>query len=233
MVFRFSILAADPMIQKPIQMNWDAKGRLWCATSETYPQLVPGKTPNDKIFVLEDTTGSGKADRSTIFADGLFLPTAVSPGDGGVYVTNSTEILHLSDTTGSGKADQRRVVLAGFGTEDTHHIDHTLRWGPDGKLYFLQSIYIHSHLETPHGLKTLLASGVWRLDTRTLDLDVYSRGLVNPWGIVWDKWGQTFETDGAGPDGITFAFPGACFMSAAGVENVMSGLIPGSPNFAW
>ena len=230
--FQIQLFAADPMVQKPIQMNWDAKGRLWCATSETYPQLVPGRTPNDKIFVLEDSTGSGKADKSTVFAEGLFLPTAVVPGDGGVYVTNSTEILHLADTTGSGKADQRRVVLAGFGTEDTHHIVHTLRWGPDGKLYFIQSIYIHSHLETPHGLKTLLASGVWRFDTHTLDLDVYSRGLVNPWGILWDKWGQTFETDGAGGEGINYAFPGISFTSAAGVDKVMKGLNPGSPKYA-
>ena len=230
--FEIHLFAADPMIQKPIQMNWDAKGRLWCATSETYPQLAPGKVPNDKIFILEDTTGSGKADKSTVFAEGLFLPTAVVPGDGGAYVTNSTEILHLADTKGTGKADQRRVVLSGFGTEDTHHIVHTLRWGPDGRLYFIQSIYIHSHLETPHGLKTLLASGVWRFDTRTLDLEVYSRGLVNPWGIVWTRWGQTFETDGAGGEGINYAFPGASFTSAASVEKVMRGLNPGSPKYA-
>ena len=230
--FEIHLFAADPMIEKPIQMNWDGKGRLWCATSATYPQLVPGQVPNDKIVILEDTTGSGKADKSTVFADGLFIPNSVVPGDGGAYVTNSTQIVHLKYTKGTGKADERRVVLAGFGTEDTHHIVHTLHWGPDGRLYFLQSIYIHSHLETPHGLKTLLGSGVWRFDTRTLDLDVYSRGLVNPWGIVWDRWGQTFETDGAGGEGINYAFPGAGFMSAVGYEKVMPGLNPGSPKYA-
>ncbi|HEY2584200.1 MAG TPA: PVC-type heme-binding CxxCH protein [Tepidisphaeraceae bacterium] len=230
--FEIHLWAADPMIEKPIQMNWDGHGRLWCAASETYPQLVPGKTPNDKVIVLEDTTGSGKADKSTVFADGLFLPTAVVPGDGGAYVTNSTEILHLRDTKGTGKADERRVVLAGFGAEDTHHIVHTLRWGPDGKLYFLQSIYIHSHLETPRGLKTLLGSGAWRYDTRTLDLGVYSRGLVNPWGLLWDRWGNTFETDGAGGEGINYAFPGIGFTSAVGYDRIMPGLNPGSPKYA-
>ena len=230
--FEIHLYASDPMIEKPIQMSWDSKGRLWCATSETYPQLKPGQVPNDKIYVLEDSKGEGKADKSTIFADGLFIPTAVIPGDGGVYVTNSTEILHLKDTSGAGKADTRRVVLAGFGTEDTHHIVHTLRWGPDGRLYFLQSIYIHSHLETPRGVRTLLGSGVWRFDTRTLDLGVYSRGLVNPWGIVWDRWGQTFETDGAGFQGIAYAFPGAGFESAVGMDRVMPGLNPASPKYA-
>ena len=144
-----------------------AAGGSGVATSQTYPQLVPGQVPNDKIVILEDTTGSGKADKSTVFADGLFIPNSVVPGDGGVYVTNSTEILHLKDTKGTGKADERRVVLAGFGTEDTHHIVHTLHWGPDGRLYFIQSIYIHSHLETPHGLKLCwaAASGVSTPDT--------------------------------------------------------------------
>jgi len=230
--FEINLFASDPMVEKPIQMNWDRRGRLWCATSETYPQLKPGQVPNDKIYIVENTTGSGKADKSTIFADGLFIPTAVIPGDGGVYVTNSTEIVHLKDAKGAGKADTRRVVLAGFGTEDTHHIVHTLRWGPDGRLYFLQSIYIHSHLETPHGLRTLLGSGVWRFDTRTLDLGVYSRGLVNPWGIVWDRWGQTFETDGAGGQGVNYAFPGAGFESAVAMDRVLPGLNPGSPKYA-
>ena len=229
--WEINLFASDPMLEKPIQMNWDAQGRLWCATSETYPQVKPGQVPNDKIYILEDTKGQGKADKATVFADGLFIPTAVIPGDGGVYVTNSTEILHLSDSKGTGKADTRRVVLAGFGTEDTHHIVHTLRWGPDGKLYFLQSIYIHSHLETPRGVRHLLGSGVWRFDTRTLDLGVYSRGLVNPWGIVWDPWGQTFETDGAGGEGINYAFPGIGFTSAVGLEKIMPGLNPGSPKY--
>ena len=229
--FEINLFASDPMIQKPIEMNWDNRGRLWCATSEMYPQLVPGQVPNDKIFILEDTTGSGKADKSTVFADGLMIPNAVIPGDGGAYVTNSTEILFLKDSKGGNRADTRRVVLAGFGTEDTHHIVHTLRWGNDGKLYFLQSLYIHAHLETPTGLKTLLASGVWRYDTRTLDLGVYSRGLVNPWGIVWDKWGQTFETDGAGGQGINYAFTGASFESAVGADRLLPGLNPRSPKY--
>src|SRR6266446_6847973 len=95
--FEINLFASDPMIQKPIEINWDTKGRLWCGTSETYPQLKPGEKPNDKIFILEDTRGAGKADKSTVFAERLFIPNAVTPGDGGVYVTNSTQILFLKD----------------------------------------------------------------------------------------------------------------------------------------
>ena len=86
-------------------------------------------------------SGDGKADKSTIFAEGLLTPTGILPGDGGVYVANSTEILHFMDTDGDGKADKRRRVLTGFGVADTHHLIHTFRWGPEGSLFFNQAIY--------------------------------------------------------------------------------------------
>lgn len=103
--FEVNLFASDPEVIKPIQMNWDAEGRLWVVSSTVYPHLKPGETANDKILVLEDSNGDGKADKSTIFAEGLITPTGILPGDNGVYVANSTEILHLKDTDGDGKAD--------------------------------------------------------------------------------------------------------------------------------
>lgn len=229
--WQVNLFAADPAIEKPIEINWDNRGRLWCATSRTYPQVAPGQTPDDRIIILEDTTGSGRADKSTVFADHLFLPNAVAPGDGGAYVTNSTEILHIDEVGNTGVGSTRRVVLSGFGTEDTHHIVHTLRWGFDGRLYFNQSIYIHSHIETPWGEKTLLGSGTWRFEPQTMRLDVLSHGMVNPWGTVFDSWGRCFGTDGAGSEGIGCIFPGVAFTSAVGFERTMPGLTPGSPKY--
>ena len=112
--FEINLFAADPMIDPPIQMAWDERGRLFVATSASYPQPVSGQAPNDKIFVLEDTDGDGQADRSILFADSLLTPTGVLPGDGGVYVANSTEILHLRDTDGDGRADQPARGAFGF-----------------------------------------------------------------------------------------------------------------------
>lgn len=227
--FEVNLFADEPMLAKPIQMNWDEQGRLWVVGSKDYPQLKPGEVPNDKIYVLEDTTGDGKADVSTIFAEGLHIPTGILPGDGGAYVANSTEILHLKDTNGDGKADQRRRILSGFGTGDTHHLIHTFRWGPAGRFYFNQSIYIHSRVETPRGVKELKGGGVWRFHPETMELGVFSRGLINPWGLRFDKWGQSFLTDGAGREGINYAFPGATFVSAPGAERILQGLNPGQP----
>nr|WP_146899374.1 PVC-type heme-binding CxxCH protein [Adhaeribacter aerolatus] len=227
--FEVTLFAAEPLVAKPIQMNWDADGRLWVVSSTAYPHLKTGEEANDKIFVLEDTNKDGKADKSTVFAEGLLTPTGILPGDGGVYVANSTEILHFADTDNDGKADQRRVILTGFGTADTHHLIHTFRWGPEGSLYFNQSIYIYSHVETPAGVKRLEGGGVWQLRPKNLALDVYAKGLINPWGLQFNRWGQSFLTDGAGNEGINYAFPGATFVTSPGAERIIRGLNPGQP----
>ncbi|WP_165251442.1 PVC-type heme-binding CxxCH protein [Paludisphaera soli] len=229
--FEVNLFAADPLIAKPIQMNFDAAGRLWIASSEVYPQIKPGQEANDKILVLEDKDGDGRAESTTVFADGLLIPTGLEPGDGGVYVANSTELLHLKDADDDGKADSTRVVLSGFGTEDTHHLLHTLRWGHDGMLYFNQSIYIHSHLETPHGVRRLNGGGIWRFRPETMELDVFIRGLVNTWGHQIDAWGQSFATDGAGGEGINYCLPGAYYVTAVDAVRLLKGLNPGSPKY--
>jgi len=227
--FEVNLYAADPMLAKPIQMNFDAQGRLWIASSEVYPQIKPGQKPTDKILVIEDKDGDGKAESTKAFAEGLFIPTGVLPGDGGVYVANSTELIHLRDTDGDGKADQSRIVLSGFGTEDTHHLLHTLRWGHDGQMYMNQSIYIHSHVETPYGVKRLNGGGIWRFRPETMQLDVLCYGFVNPWGHHFDRWGQSFATDGAYNEGINYVFPGSVFVTAPGASRLVAGLNPGSP----
>lgn len=227
--FEVNLYASDPQLAKPIHMNFDAKGQLWIASSEVYPQIKPGQKATDKIIVLKDSTGDGKADQRTVFVDNLLIPTGVVPGDGGVYVANSTDLVHYSDTDGDGKADRTRVVLSGFGTEDTHHLLHTLRWGPDGALYMNQSIYIHSHVETPMGVKRLLGGGIWRFRPETMELEVFCRGFVNPWGHHFDYWGQSFATDGAYVEGINYVFPGAVFAAAPNEPRRLKGLNPGSP----
>lgn len=229
--FEVNLFAADPQLHKPIQMNFDPQGRLWVAASEVYPQIAPGQAASDKILILEDTNGDGTSDKTTVFADGLLIPTGVEPGDGGAYVANSTEVLHYRDTDGDGKADQSRIILSGFGTEDTHHILHTFRWGMDGQLYMNQSIYIHSHVETPYGVRRLNAGGIWQFRPETMRLEVFARGWVNSWGHTFDRWGQSFATDGAGGEGINYVVPGASYPAVFGVPRILHGLNPGSPKY--
>ncbi len=229
--FEVSLYAADPLIAKPIHMNFDAQGRLWIASSTVYPQVKPGEEASDKILVVSDRDGDGTAEMVEVFADGLLIPTGVLPGDGGVYVANSTELLHFSDTDGDARADKRRVVLSGFGTEDTHHLLHTLRWGPDGLMYMNQSIYIHSHIETPYGVRRMNGGGTWFFRPETLELDTFMLGLVNHWGHVFDAHGQSLMTDGAGFQGINFVFPGFVGMTSPGAKRIVDGLNPGEPKY--
>jgi putative heme-binding domain-containing protein len=224
---QIQLFAQNPHLAKPIQMNFDAKGRLWVASSEVYPQILPGQMASDKIIILEDLNNDGQADKSTVFADNLLIPTGIEPGDDGVYVGQSTELLHLKDNDGDGKADESRVIAAGFGTEDTHHILHSLRWGFDGRLYFNQSIYIRTHMETPHVVHRLESGGVWRMRPETLKAEIFLRGFCNPWGHHYDEFGQSFVTDGAGGQGLSYGVPGAMYFTYARAPKLLESVSPG------
>ena len=228
-----TLWAENPQLHKPIQINFDARGRLWVASSEVYPQIEPGQAATDKIVILEDTQGTGHADKATVFADGLLIPTGVIPGDGGVYVAQSTELLHFKDTNGDGRADQRRVVLSGFGTEDVHHNLHTLAWGLDGRLWMNQSIYTRTETETPNGVVRLRSGGIMALRTDNLRMDIIFRGWVNAWGHQFDQFGQSFVTDGAGFFGINWGVPGALYETYAKARRTLQSVSPGRyPKFA-
>jgi len=232
--FEVSLFAENPMLYKPIQMNWDPQGRLWIASSRLYPQIAPGQDAVDSVIVLEDTNGDGKAEKSTVFADGLLIPTGVLPdGKGGCYVAASHQLLHFADTDGDGKGDRKTIVLSSFGTEDTHHNLHTLRWGYDGHMYLNQSIYTHTHIETPWGVRRLNSAGIWRFNPDTWRLDVFTRGGCNPWGHHWDQFGNSFFTDGAGFKGVYHAMEGATYFTYSDMRREAESISPGNyPKFA-
>ncbi|MCA9047343.1 MAG: azurin, partial [Planctomycetaceae bacterium] len=132
-----------PEIAAPIQMRWDVRGRLWVSCSTTYPHVYPGFEPDDKLVILEDTDGDGRADKSTVFAEDLHIPLSFELGDGGVYVSEEPHLTFLQDTDGDDRADVRQGLLTGFGTEDSHHALHDFIWTPDGDLLFHESIFHH------------------------------------------------------------------------------------------
>ncbi|MGH9660356.1 MAG: PVC-type heme-binding CxxCH protein, partial [Bryobacteraceae bacterium] len=186
-------------IGKAVAMTFDGRGRLWVATMPTYPHYYPGKPPDDKLIILEDTNGDGKADKHTVFASGLYLAAGFELGYGGVFIAQQPNLVFLKDTNGDDVADERHVVLHGFGTEDSHHAIHAFTWGPAGELYLHEGTFHHSQVETPWGTVRVDEAAVFRYEPRTQKLGVFvSYPFANPWGHCFDPWGQDFIADASG-----------------------------------
>jgi putative heme-binding domain-containing protein len=198
-----------PELAKPVQMQFDAKGRLWVAVFPSYPHWKPKDELNDKILILEDTKGTGRADKCTVFADHLNAPTGFEFYNGGVLVAQAPDLLFLKDTKGTGKADLRVRVLSGLDSADTHHTANSFALDPGGALYFQEGVFHRTQVETPYGPPQRLAdAGVFRYEPRTQKFEVYvTYGFANPHGHVFDHWGQDFVFDGTGAD----PFHGALF----------------------
>ena len=186
-------------LENPVAMAFDAKGRLWIATMPSYPHYLPGEPPNDKLIILEDVDGDGRADRHTVFADKLYLPTGFEIGDGGAYIAAQPNLIFAQDLDGDDVADVRRTILHGFGTEDSHHSISAFTWGPGGALYFQEGIFHNTQVETPWGPVRLRNAGVFRYRPKAHFLEVFvSYPFSNPWGHVFDYWGQNFIADASG-----------------------------------
>ncbi|MEO5997366.1 MAG: PVC-type heme-binding CxxCH protein [Chitinophagaceae bacterium] len=180
----------DFPIANPVKITFDPKGRLWVASMPSYPQYLPGVPPDDKMIILEDTNGDGKADKHTVFADSLYLPLGFELGDAGAYVTQAPDLVFLKDADGDGKADTKTILLHGFGTEDIHHSISAHTWGPDGALYMHMGTFLHTQVETPYGARRDDYGTTWRFEPRTLKLEPYiSYPYANPWGNVFTRNG--------------------------------------------
>ena len=200
--YKIELFASEvefPDLKKPVQMTFDAKGRLWVTTMPSYPMYLPGKPVNDKVLIFEDTNGDGKADKQTVFAEGLHVPTGIELGDGGAYVSAQPNMLFLKDTDGDDKADSKTIILHGFDTADSHHAAHALTWDPGGALYFNEGVFHFSQVETPYGPKRIHDAGIFRFEPKTWKFDVFvTYPFANPWGHYVDKWGQNFVADASG-----------------------------------
>ncbi|HZW29582.1 MAG TPA: PVC-type heme-binding CxxCH protein [Isosphaeraceae bacterium] len=188
--FSVELVAAEPDIVNPIAMAFDDRGRIWVTESLEYPRKEAGPG-RDRVKVLEDTDGDGRADKITVFADGLNIPTGVAVGYGGAWVLNAPHLLFLRDADGDGRADRdpTEVVLDGFGRADAHELPSTLTWGPDGWLYGLNGVFNPSRIAS-EGKTHAFTCAMWRVHPRTRRFQVVSEGTSNPYGIAWDPEGS-------------------------------------------
>ena len=189
-----------PDLIKPVQMSFDSKGRLWVASWKNYPHWQP-KTPlDDKLLILEDTNGDGKADKSTVFAGDLSNPTGFEFYNGGVLVAQQPNLVFLKDTNGDDKYDTKQIVLHGFDSADTHHAINSFTFDPGGALYMQEGIFHRTQVETPWGPVVRQADGgVYRFEPRTWKFETYVPfNFPNPHGHVFDAWGRDIVFDATG-----------------------------------
>ncbi len=205
----FASEAEFPDLAKPMQMSFDNKGRLWVAVMPSYPHYKPGDAkPNDKILIFEDTNGDGKADKQTVFADGLHLPLGFEIAAEGVYVSQGTNLKRFTDTNGDDKADKSEILLSGYDDHDTHHNSHAFCADPSGAIYSGEGVFLHTNVETPYGTVRATNGGFYRYSPQLHKLERTAQlSIPNPWGIAFDEWGQPFFAETSSPD-VRWMMPG-------------------------
>jgi putative membrane-bound dehydrogenase-like protein len=135
--FEIKLFAAEPDITNPIAMAWDERGRLWIVESVDYPNTFKETdgAANDRIKICEDTDGDGKADKFTVFADKLNIPTSMVFSNGGIIVSMAPDFVFMKDINGDDVADVREVIMTGWGKNDTHAGPSNLLYGFDNKIW--------------------------------------------------------------------------------------------------
>ncbi len=192
--FAVEVVASEPDLVNPVAMTIDEKGRFWITESLEYPRRQPGPG-RDRVKVLEDTDGDGKADQFTIFADGLNIPSGIAVGHGGVWVANSPDILFYPDADRDAKPDgPPEVVVTGFGRDDTHELPNSLTWGPDGWLYGWNGVFNHSRVTNRKGETFDFTCAIFRIHPKTRDFELFCQGTSNPWGIAINDTGDFFAS---------------------------------------
>src|SRR5258706_7980628 len=189
--FEVRLFAAEPDVVNPVAMTWDERGRLWVLELYEYPMgAAPGIKPRDRIKILEDTDNDGRADKVTVFADGLNLATGLALGNGGVYVGQAPDLLFLQDTNHDDAADTRTVLLTGFGLDDRHELLNGFTWGPDGWLYMTHGVFTHSRVKNPNDPTddgVTVDAAVWGVVSQSTKIENCSVRTRNHSGVAFGR----------------------------------------------
>ncbi len=215
---QMDVVLSEPQVNQPLEVSFDAKGRMWVVHYNQYPfpaglkitgldnhlrvkfDTIPAPPPlgekgADKITIFEDTNGDGVFDKSTDAISGLNIATSVALGYGKIWVLNPPYLIAYPDPDGDGIPNgDPEVHLQGFGLQDTHAVANSLRWGPDGWLYGAQGSTTTSQVSST-ATKDVFFQGqtIWRYHPKTKIFEIFAEGGGNTFNVEIDSKGRIYS----------------------------------------
>ena len=209
--FEIQLVASEPDIGQPMNMNFDARGRLWVTSSVEYPYPVAGegvesreerwgepeeREPRDWVTVFSGIDDSGKPAKVTRFAENLNIPIGIIPDGDGAIIYSIPNIERFRDTDGDGRADERERLYGPFGNVDTHGMVNSFTRGLDGWIYACHGFRNTSKVQGTDGHAIEMNSGnTFRFQPDGSRIEHWTFGQVNPFGLCFDPWGNLYSAD--------------------------------------
>lgn len=216
--FKLELFASEPHIINPIAMNWDERGRLWVIETVDYPNTVRDDkgSGDDRIKILEDTDGDGKADKFTLFADKLNIPTSFTFVNGGILVSQAPHFLFLKDIDGDDKADIREIIIDGWGVFDTHAGPSNLQNGIDNKIY---GVVGYSGFKGDiFGENFQFGQGIYRFDANFSDFEFLASTSNNTWGLGITEDNSIFASTANNTHSVFMGIPNTYLKEVGGIS---------------
>lgn len=205
------LFASEPMMTNPTNIDVDDKGRVWVCEAFNYrPDITgnPTKKEGDRILILEDTNGDGKADKSTVFYQGVEIeaPLGIWVMGNQAIVSQSPYVWLFTDENGDGKADKKEILMQGMGGKQHDHGMHAFTFGPDGKFYFNfgnegQTLKDKNNmtLKDKEGkeisLKNYKQGMVFRCNPDMSEIEVLGNNFRNNYEVAVDSYGTMWQSD--------------------------------------
>jgi len=222
--FELKLVATDPVIKRPICINWDERGRLWIAETVDYPnEMKKEGEGRDRLVICEDTDGDGVIDKTTVFADKLSIPTSFTFARGGVIVHQAPHTLFLKDNDGDDKADERKILFTGWSTGDTHAGPSNLQYGLDNWIYGIVG-YAGFNGEVG-GEKHDFRTGFYRMKPDGSKLEFLRNTNNNSWGVGFSEEGHLFGSTANGCPSVYLPIPNRYYEGVRGWSSSVLGNI--------
>ena len=233
--FHVEFVVGDPDIQRPLFTAWDEQGRLWIAESEDYPHSIQNSgngKGRDRIVICEDTKGTGRMDKFTVFAEQLSIPTGFTFSNGGVLVFEGKKTVFLKDTKGTGKADFRKEIMGTWGQGDTHGGVSNMQYGLDNWIWAMQG-YNFSTVVDGSGARHQFRQGFFRFTPDGAKLEFIRPTNNNTWGLGFSEEGLIFGSTANGNPSVYVPIPNRYYESVRGwtVKGLDKNGIAGNPKF--